>query len=738
MKANSHEARLLKCAATVVNDFVEGWPNKNHQEARFQLLEAVASRLGGFELAIYQRAFGFEPIADCDNLLAHARTIVEEIEKTTIPPALAVSVLAREGLDMATQKRSGAFHTDFRLAEQLARELNAKFKPGTKIIDPACGAGILLTAVTLAVCGADRQLTSEWLSQSVYAADLSPNALRGSLIALASLTDDVPAIVEMWRNWCVQDSLIAGSEYWKTKTKLGFDIVIANPPWEKIKITRHEFIQAEGIERHYGATYDEFDAGKFSQKKAEVESYGLQLAKRYSTLRSGERDMYVAFAELLLSLAKPGGSVGLLLPAGLIRSRNTRLLREQFFNQSEELAIQILENRSRFFEIDTRFKFLLLRARKNSGKMRCKPIELSHAYGTASGVEVGARIRVGRTLLARLRPDLTVPEVKSAAEWRLFVRIAQGGVDWSKPNSPWHPKFMREVDMTRDRSAFLSKRAARTLALIEGRMVHQYRLGAKSYGGGTGRSSQWRLNQLGSSKVRPQFWIYPHDLSSRAARRVREFRAGFCDITGQTNERSCLSAIIPPGVVCGNKVPTITFPNDPREERIWLWVAIANSLPFDWMLRRVITTTVNYFHLLSIPLPPLEPSSLPGQQLVEIAKSLSDLDCAGTTREMHWQMAELRARADNLVMNAYGLLAADLHLMMDDFPLIDRVQPPIQGELKSTVTRDLVIAHGKQGRDSKRACTRVDIAASQGALPYMPTQMAIANLDDELEEAECV
>ena len=75
---------------------------------------------------------------------------------------------------------------------------------------------------------------------------------------------------------------------------------------EEIKITRHEFIQAEGVERHYGAAYGEFDTRKFNRKKAEVESYAARLSNRYHALRSGEPDLYVAFTELLLSLAKPG------------------------------------------------------------------------------------------------------------------------------------------------------------------------------------------------------------------------------------------------------------------------------------------------------------------------------------------------------------------------------------------------------------------------------------------------
>lgn len=735
MRPVSKEAQLLKGAADAIDRFVHRHRQAPGQEARFQLLEAVASRLGGFDLALYRERFAVEAIADAETLLAEARDVVAAIEASGIPAALAVSALAREALDAGRQRRSGAYHTDFRLAQHLAATLGDALRPGIKVIDPACGAGILLAAITMAACGADRRLTGEWLASSVFAADLSPNALRGTQIALACLTDDVAALARMRANWRAGDSLLAGAPGWEPVAGPGFDVVVANPPWEKIKLTRHEFIRTEGGERHYGAAYGEFDTRRYETRKAEAESYGAALAGRYESLRAGEPDLYVAFAELLLELARPGGAVGLLLPAGLIRSQNTGFLRRRLFAQSSEISFQVIENRARFFEIDTRFKFLVVRARKRAGKARQGPVELSHASGTATGVEATPKVRIGRATLARLRPDLSIPEVRSEAEWRLFARMVARGIDWSQPQSAWHPEFMREVDMTRDRHAFLARRSGGALPLVEGRMVQQHRFGAKSHAGGTGRSAWWTPNLPGDSRVEPQFWIDPRTLAPRAAERAAQPRAGFCDITGQTNERSCMAAMIPAGVACGNKVPTVLFSNDPGETRLWLWIAMANSLPFDWLIRRVITTTINYFHLLSLTLPPLEPDSLPGRALAEIAKTLATLDRAGAGTEAHWRMAELRAAADQIVLNAYGLSAADLALMMEDFPLLDRAQPVLPGEARSTITRDLILAHGRSRPAAAAARARVERAAEAGAVAYMPAQMALAGGASEPGEA---
>lgn len=88
--------------------------------------------------------------------------------------------------------------------------------------------------------------------------------------------------------------------------------------------------------------------------------------------------------------------------------------------------------------------------------------------------------------------------------------------------------------------------------------------------------------------------------------RISNARIGYCDIAGQTNERAMMSCIIPSNVVCGNKVPTIVFSGDVGQDLMHYWVGVTNSFVFDWILRRVLSTTVNYFLLFSLPFPNID------------------------------------------------------------------------------------------------------------------------------------
>lgn len=706
-------------------------------ELRLQVLEAVSARFGGFDLAAFHKAFGVKSKRPAAELLELAVPVASAIERSRIHPALALSALAREVLHEHDRKNTGAYHTDFRLATRLAQLVAPGLTHKSKVIDPACGAGILLAALTHAVCGMDRAKTAHWLAHGVCAADLSANSLRGALLSLASFTDDVSALKVMRTRWFCGDSLMADRKIWAAMASDGFDAVIGNPPWEKVKLSRHEFLKSSGATRHYGAEIDGLDEGLFALRRNEVASYSRCLLERYPELGNGEPDLYIAFTDLFFALCKGRGLVAALIPGGFIRSQGTCAVRRKIINASQSVSLSVIDNRARFFSIDTRFKFLAIALTKaGSEKSKREPITLLHEKGTPTGLETTGAATIGRGALAEIRGDLSLPEVRSASEWKLFSKISASGVSWANPESDWAPKFCREVDMTKERPKFLNRRTRGAMPVVEGRMVQSHRFGVKGHVSGTGRKAVWEAYEIGASRVSPQYWIRPTDIPRANQHRVGQARVGFCDIAGQTNERSLMASIIPAGVVCGNKVPTILFPGDPSEERLLVWVSIANSFVFDWMLRRVLTTTVNYFLLQSVPMPRLVKNGLPWKRLVAASRELRTLDSAGSSRESCERMSELRAEIDAEVAVAFGLDIKDMELVLQDFPILDRGQVVLPGEEKSTITRDCVLA-AMAKRTGSRATVwsrRLVEASALGALAYVPSEIALGG--DEGEESE--
>jgi hypothetical protein len=699
------------------------------RSARTEVLEAAASAHGSFDLAAYRtlRADGYE--LDVYAAIAAGAELLQVLRQTPIHPALALSALARPELSTADQRKLGAYYTDFRLASYLASTLPRSMDG--LVVDPACGTGILLVALTLHVCGSDRRRRASFLSEHVCGADKSDVALRGAMLALASLTDDIEAISRLHGRLRRMDSLVEGPAGWSDVAPNGFAVAIANPPWEKLKVSRHEYLQFNGHQRHYGADYDNVSGQSADLERARhrMARYTAQVTDSLALQGGGEADLYKLFLELCLNLASDAGHLAVLVPAGLLRSNGTAALRTHLLAESSKVQISVLHNRARFFAIDTRFKFLTVTAQVRASQ-RSGPIFLTHAHGTEDGISTSGGARIGRKTLRSLRPDLSVPEVRNDAEWRLFRRMYSNGVRLEDPDGQWQPSIVREVDMTNDRPMFRRTAAPGAVPVIEGRMVHQYRAGAKRYVRGTGRSAVWSPVPFGVLTIGAQFYMPLEGLRRAVADRIHVDRVGFCDITGQTNERSMLTALIPAGVVCGNKVPTVLFGGAECEpshaERLnYLWLAIGNSLPFDWLLRRVVTTTVNFFLLLDLPVPALAVDSLPARRLIDMARQLTQID-AGALDVSPWEVGQLRARIDATVAVAYGATAEDVAMMLDDFPLLDRGQPLLDGHRRSTVTRDVLLAAMHEASEGDRPDLRERVALwrDAGAVPYTPAEYA--------------
>ena len=680
--------------------------------ARLGLLEALAGEFAGWAVNEYWQQFDKPDALPTGLPTSWASDLLALISQTGIPIPLALAALSREVLPRADQRNSGAYYTDWRLAQLLAHQSVPKVSTDGIWVDAACGSGILLVAAAMEV--PPGALRDDVIRTQLTGADLSATALRGARLAVASLTSSLDVVADFNRRLLLQDSL-KSRDTWRAIADRGVALVIGNPPWERLRASRHESARRAGESRHYGQSFDvDID---LSASRLELLNYVRSVTKNTSLQGRGEHDLYKLFLELALSLAAEDGIVAMLLPAGLVRSQGTEMLRRELAEVSSELSISVIENRARHFAIDTRFKFLAVTARVSSGEKR--PIELRVA--DRSGQLPPRAVKIGRHRLASLRPDLSLPEVKTSAEWQIYADLYRRAVAIGDPTSPWRPEYRREVDMTLDRHLFRPTPDGDAVPLLEGRHVSQYRWRSKRYVNGQGRAAIWDPQELTSDELRTQWFVSPSDLSAGTAERISRSRIGFCDITGQTNERSLLVARIPSGVVCGNKVPTIQFPDGVEDDED-LFLALANSLAVDWMLRRVVTTTVNFFILDALPLPRISPSSESGQRLIELARAVSNAE--GDPVVERRAIGNLRSRIDALVAFEWGITVDQMRIILNDFPLLDRGQPSINGESLSSVTRDCVLAElGRLYGDVPQVeSDRAERAWAVGAVPFIPAE----------------
>ncbi len=233
----------------------------------------------------------------------------------------------------------------------------------------------------------------------------------------------------------------------------------------------------------------------------------------------------------------------------------------------------------------------------------------------------------------------------------------------------WNVKFTSEFHMTNDRRLFKTSHKAGYLPLYEGKMFHQYDAFFAS-------AQYWIDEQAGRER-----------LTSKTGTMYQKPRLVYRDIARSTDERTIISAILPPNVFCNNKAPIARIDDaDDRYGKIILYlVAILNSFVLDHIIRQKVTTTLNFFHMETLPVPRLTTEDTVFNELVTRAAKLTcirpeyaDLwqDVMGDDWDASQAVSDaaerqtLRDEIDALVAHLYGLTHAEFDHVLSTFPLV--------------------------------------------------------------------
>jgi hypothetical protein len=171
-----------------------------------------------------------------------------------------------------------------------------------------------------------------------------------------------------------------------------------------------------------------------------------------------------------------------------------------------------------------------------------------------------------------------------------------------------------------------------------------------------------------------------------------EYRIGIRKIARNTDSRTLISTIIPKNSICGNSL-AVSFPFLHSHTRytelaiphhgLCVLVAILNSFIVDWFLRGMMTSNLNTFYLLQMPVPMPDQKRATTRALLHRAARLicttpefDDLAKAvglkshrdGATDPL--ERARLRAELDGLVAHLYGLSEEEFAHILSTFPLV--------------------------------------------------------------------
>ena len=248
-------------------------------------------------------------------------------------PALAVSHASGQVLDGNSKRYLGEFYTPLPIVRHLINLSGLKEEElleDYRIIDPACGGGIILTTVADRVISyAEEQEASpetilQSLSQNMYGFDIQPAAIyitRSLLIyRCLPLLERCHQInlSPLFPNIKQQDALLTYDQYFSRQEDPsehlpddnGFHYIIGNPP----------FMSAKG-------------------KK-------LDFLKHYEDVISGHPNLYQLFLWWAVRAAIRGGVVSFLLPQTMLAGAYSKKLRDQLENHVNLTSITRMTDRT--------------------------------------------------------------------------------------------------------------------------------------------------------------------------------------------------------------------------------------------------------------------------------------------------------------------------------------------------------------------------------------------------------
>lgn len=556
-----------------------------------------------------------------------------------------------------------------------------------RIVDPACGSGAFLfqaydtlesryvEAIRHLGDDADEEVVrlsadvpKFILGENLYGVDLSPEAVEITQLALWIRSAAKGQQLQTLAAHVVHgNSLVSDPEvdphalYWRERFAAvfdrpgykgsggGFDCVIGNPPWERIKLQEREFFALPAPEiatatnaakrRTLVAKLEDesptlYERYVDAQRSAEALSTYCRKSGEYPLCGRGDINLHAVFAELASRLVSPRGRVGFLVPSGIASDKTTKDFFASVSETNRLIRLFDFENKRNFFpEVHASLKFCIFNFGGAATRVDAAQF-VFFAHTVEECDDPKRRVVLSGDDIKLLNPNTrTCPIFRSRRDAeitrdiykRIPVLVDHGRK--GPTGNPWGIKFSTMFHQTNDAELFHEandlKKASATLGgnrweadgttylpVYEAKMLQAYDHRAADV---VTDDANWvRQGQTEGRNLvdyqnpehlaLPRYWVPEADIPSGP-----KPPAFLCykDVTSPTNRRTMIAAFTPyAGLV--NSAP-IVFSEHGQVPDCCL-LANLNSYAWDYVVRQKISNVhLNFFIVEQIPtLPPHE------------------------------------------------------------------------------------------------------------------------------------
>ncbi|MGY2802644.1 DUF559 domain-containing protein [Thermostichus sp. MS-CIW-25] len=263
----------------------------------------------------------------------------------------------------------------------------------------------------------------------------------------------------------------------------GFDVILGNPPWERIKLQEEEFfaVRDPQIARAANAAARKRLIAALPQTNpalwhdyqralhgAESTSRFLRGSGQYPLTGRGDINTYSVFAERVRSLLNIRGRAGIIVPTGIATDATNQFFFADLAGKGQLASLFDFENRQRLFPaVDSRMKFCLLTLAGSwqptpAGVREAAPMVFAFFATHADHLRDPRRVfTLTADDIARINPNTrTLPVFRTRQDADLTRAIYQRVpvlVNERTGENPWDVRFMAMFHMSNDSHLFRTR-----------------------------------------------------------------------------------------------------------------------------------------------------------------------------------------------------------------------------------------------------------------------------------------
>lgn len=458
----------------------------------------------------------------------------------------------------------------------------------------------------------------------------------------------------------------------------GFDVLLGNPPWEKIKVETDQWwgLRLPGLrsmpQKEKNAALKAFRASRpdleaeFERESVAVHALNDVIKKGPFDLGSGDTDLYQAFAWRNWQVARRGGFSAVVLPRVALSGTALQAWRRAVLAEGSFADVCLIKNDKRWaFDMEPRYTISLTVTAKSP----------DHQVRFAGPFSSEKEFRDGARELSDIPADEFVawsgtaafpliPDPDSVSVFRQMKKSPR----FDLVDSEWEFRPVTELHATSDKAVleFDTDAQRGRVPVYTGACFNLWEPDAGvPYAYAKKSVLRKHLMDKLAGSLRRSRSAYKGMHFDKGVLPLDAARIAFRDIARSDDRRTMIACLLPPGTSAVHKAPVLVRrAGDARSEAFLL--GVVSSVPFDWFARRWVELTMSYELLNSFPVPHPTLEDAAGARVVEIAGRLAAVD----DRYADWaaevgvpvgsvktpaQKEDLIAELDALVSLLYGL-----------------------------------------------------------------------------------